>query len=107
MGSKETKKNFSNNNVFENFGNDNIGASEEPGNVDINMSKTPAAEPKKEKKYLRLDITDNQEYISLMADHNKVSMTKYINQLIEADKQSNSDTFKKLAEIERQKRELI
>ena len=102
----KSKKAFSIN-PLDNFGTDDFEASKEPGNVDINMSKTPAAEPKKEKKYLRLDITDNQEYISLMADHSKVSMTKYINQLIEADKQSNNDTFKKLAEIERMKRELM
>ena len=103
------KKSFSSGNVFDNFETDNIGASEDTqNNLDINNTKSHGEPtPKKNKKYLRLDITDNQEYISLMADYNNVSMTKYINQLIEADRQINGDTFSKLAEIERQKRELI
>ena len=67
----------------------------------------------KEKKYLRLDITDYQEYISLMADHEKavngkyVSMTQYILRLIEADKQKNIELYEKLEQIEQMKRELL
>ncbi len=65
------------------------------------------------KKYLRLDITGYQNYISLMAEHltntsgRYVSMTQYILRLIEADKQSNLELFQKLEQIENLKREII
>ena len=68
---------------------------------------------KKGKKYLRLNITDYQDYISLMAAHEKaasgkyVSMTQYILRLIEADKQQNIELYEKLEQIEKMKRELI
>lgn len=72
---------------------------------------------KKKPKYLRLDITGLEDYVSLMAEHlastsgDHVSMTKYIRQLIEADKQQNSDLFESLKQlneqIENMKRELI
>ena len=68
---------------------------------------------KKGQKYLRLDITNYQEYISLMADHltntsgKYVSMTQYILRLIEADKQQNIELYEKLEQIEKMKRELI
>lgn len=68
---------------------------------------------KKGQKYLSLDITDYQEYISLMAEHEKtktgkyVSMTQYILRLIEADKQNNIKIYEKLEQIEQMKRELI
>ena len=72
---------------------------------------------KKKTKYLRLDITGLEDYVSLMAEHltntsgGNVSMTKYIRQLIEADKQQNSELFEKLKQINEQidnmKRELI
>jgi len=68
---------------------------------------------KKGQKYLRLDISGYQDYISLMAEHltntsgKYVSMTQYIVRLIEADKQQNIDLFQKLEQIENMKRELI
>ena len=72
---------------------------------------------KKKTKYLRLDITGLEDYVSLMAEHltntsgDNVSMTKYIRQLIEADMQQNSELFEKLMQINEQidnmKRELI
>ncbi len=68
---------------------------------------------KKGKKYLRLDISGYQDYVSLMAEHltntsgKYVSMTQYIIRLIEADKQQNIDLFQKLEQIENMKRELI
>lgn len=68
---------------------------------------------KKGQKYLRLDITGYQNYISLMADHltntsgKYVSMTQYILRLIEADKQQNIEIYEKLEQIEKMKRELI
>ena len=68
---------------------------------------------KKKPKYLRLDITDLEDYVSLMAEHltntsgNNVSMTKYIRHLIEADKLQNSVLFEKLKQIENMKHELI
>lgn len=68
---------------------------------------------KKRQKYLRLDITNYQDYISLMAEHmtnssgKYTSMTQYILQLIEADKQKNIELYEKLEQIEKMKRELI
>ena len=68
---------------------------------------------KKGQKYLRLDITDYHEYISLMAERltntsgKYVSMTQYILRLIEADKQQNIELYEKLEQIENMKRELI
>ncbi len=67
----------------------------------------------KKPKYLQLNITDYQDYISLMAEHEKavtgkyMSMTKYILQLIEADKQKNIELYTKLEDIEKMKREII
>ena len=68
---------------------------------------------KKGQKYLRLDITNYQSYISLMAEHltntsgKYTSMTQYILRLIEADKQQNLALYEKLEQIENMKRELI
>lgn len=68
---------------------------------------------KKGQKYLRLDITNYQDYISLMAEHEKVktgkfvSQTQYILRLIEADKQKNIELYEKLEQIEKMKKELI
>ena len=76
---------------------------------------TKADEPKEKKKpeYLRLDVTEYKDYVSLMAEHTTnttgkyVSMTQYILRLIEADKQKNIETYEKLEQIERMKRELM
>ena len=82
---------------------------------DTEKNPTPKA-PKQDKKkpdYFRLDLTDYKEYISLMAEHTSnttgkyVSMTQYILRLIEADKQKNLETYEKLEQIERMKRELM
>lgn len=55
---------------------------------------------KEDKKYLRLDITEYHKYISIMAEHNKVSMTKYINNLIAADMIKNEEIYNKLKQLE-------
>ncbi len=79
--------------------------------TNTNSPEVPAKDIKK--KYLRLDITNYQDYISLMADHKTntsgeyVSMTQYILKLIEADKQKNLKLYGKLEEIEKMKKELI
>lgn len=87
--------------------------------VTIEPVSTPPETPKntstgkKGQKYLSLDITDYQDYISLMAEHEKnktgkfVSQTQYILRLIEADKQKNIEIYEKLEQIEKMKRELI
>ena len=77
---------------------------------------TPVRGEKREqvpqKKYMRLDITDYQEYISLMAAYTSkttgkyTSMTQYILKLIEADKQANTALYSKLQAIEQMKDEL-
>jgi len=82
---------------------------------DLASQETVPVPPPKDikKKYLRLDITNYQDYISLMADHKTsisgeyVSMTQYILRLIEADKQKNMELYGKLEEIEKLKQELI
>ena len=124
------KKSFNNSNNNPNFrkGNPNeilAGDHKEPDSPknDIHTAVEPVKtqpEPppnksngKKGPKYLRLDITDYQDYVSLMADYltntsgKYVSMTQYILRLIEADKQRNIELYEKLERIENMKRELI
>lgn len=114
-------KGFSKNNPLEKL----AGAAEKntemqnQSKVIIEPSTTPSETPKnkttgkKGQKYLSLDITDYQNYISLMAEHEKaktgkfVSQTQYILRLIEADKQKNIELYEKLEQIEKMKRELI
>ena len=89
----------------------------EPKSAADDTAKNPTHKaPKQEKKkpeYLRLDVTDYKDYISLMAEHTSntsgkyVSMTQYILRLIEADKQKKLETYEKLEQIERMKRELM
>ena len=82
---------------------------------DTEKNPTPKSQKQEKKKpeYLRLDVTDYKDYISLMAEHTSnttgkyVSMTQYILRLIEADKQKNLETYEKLEQIERMKRELM
>lgn len=104
-----TKK-FSNNNPLEILG----GAQPpEPKEIPTVESTLLEKEPKKEKSYLRLDITEYQEYVALMADHltitsgKYVSMTQYILRLIKADREKNIELYKKLEQIEKMKKELI
>lgn len=65
------------------------------------QQKETIEEPQKdqEKKYMRLDITGLDEYLKEISQYNKKSMTKYIQELIEADKEKNQETYKKLLEI--------
>ena len=123
------KKNFNTSNNNPNFkkGNPNAilaGENKEPESTqkDISAAVEPIKTPpepqqkksntKKGQKYLRLDITNYQNYISLMADYASntsgkyVSMTQYILRLIEADKQQNIELYEKLEQIENMKREL-
>ena len=82
-----------------------------------NPPEQTAGNEKKKSRYLRLDLTDLEDYVSLMAEHltntsgNHISKTKYIRQLIEADKQKNSELFERLQQlneqIESMKRDLI
>lgn len=58
------------------------------------------------KKYFRLDITEYQDYISLMADYTNLSMTKYINKLIEDDMAKNVNTYNKLLQREKLLKEI-
>nr|UVM91479.1 MAG: hypothetical protein [Bacteriophage sp.]UVY39266.1 MAG: hypothetical protein [Bacteriophage sp.]DAO17282.1 MAG TPA: hypothetical protein [Bacteriophage sp.] len=78
----------------------------------IKLVKEEKTEQAPQKKYMRLDITDCQEYISLMAAYTSkttgkyTSMTQYILKLIEADKQANTALYSKLQAIEQMKDEL-
>lgn len=58
------------------------------------------------KKYFRLDITEYQDYISLMADYTNLSMTKYISKLIEDDMAKNVNTYNKLLQREKLLKEI-
>lgn len=83
------------------------------GDTEKNPTPKATKQDKKKPDYFRLDLTDYKEYISLMAEHTSnttgkyVSMTQYILRLIEADKQKNLETYEKLEQIERMKRELM
>ena len=83
-----------------------------PESQTIKLVKEEKPEKAPQKKYLRLDITDCQEYISLMAAYTSkttgkyTSMTQYILRLIEADKQANTALYSKLQAIEQMKDEL-
>ena len=82
---------------------------------DTEKAPTPKTtkQEKKKPEYLRLDVTEYKDYVSLMAEHMSnttgkyVSMTQYILRLIEADKQKNLETYEKPEQIERMKRELM
>lgn len=59
------------------------------------------AETKKKPYYLRLELPeDSRQYIELMSNHQKVSMTKYINDIINKDKKKNTALYEKLKEVE-------
>ena len=58
------------------------------------------------KKYFRVDITEYQDYISLMADYSNLSMTKYISKLIEDDMAKNVNTYNKLLQREKLLKEI-
>jgi hypothetical protein len=82
--------------------------------VDRVPAQTEPVQQRDEKaKYLRLDITKYKDYIALMADYTTnstgkyKSMTQYILDLIEADKQNNLELYEKLSRIEQMKRELM
>ena len=104
-----TKK-FSNNNPLERLA---TAQSPEPKEIPAVKAIPSEKKSKKEKSYLRLDITEYQEYVALMADHltitsgKYVSMTQYILGLIKADKEKNIELYEKLEQIEKMKKELI
>lgn len=113
----KSKPNFKNNNPNETLlPQKNSSIESNNAAVDDTEKKSTPKAPKQEKKkpeYLRLDVTEYKDYVSLMAEHTSnttgkyVSMTQYILRLIEADKQKNLETYEKLEQIERMKRELM
>lgn len=84
---------------------------QEPQTIKLIKEEKPDQAP--QKKYMRLDITDCQEYISLMAAYTSkttgkyTSMTQYIQRLIEEDKRKNKELYDKLEEIEKLKANII
>jgi hypothetical protein len=76
-------------------------------------TKQTVKKSKKNRKYLSLDVTNYQDYVSLMADYTSgktgkyKSMTQYILDLIEADKKNNLELYTKLKEIEEMKHSII
>lgn len=114
--SSKSKPNFKSNNPNETLlphKNSNIESDNAADNTEKNPTPKAPKQDKKKPDYFRLDLTDYKEYISLMAEHTSnisgkyVSMTQYILRLIEADKQKNLETYEKLEQIERMKRELM
>ena len=49
--------------------------------------------------YLRLDIYNYRDYLSTMAGFKKMSITKYIQGLIDADMEQNKETYEKIKSI--------
>lgn len=94
------KKSFSSSNPFDNF---------EPSKVDV--EPVPDKE-KKEKRYLRLDVTECYDYIQLMSKYATdkggkfVSMTSYLLSLVEKDQEEHKELYDKLQTIEKMKSEL-
>lgn len=112
----KSKPNFKSNNPNETLlphQNSNIESNNAAGDTEKNPTPKAPKQEKKKPEYLRLDVTEYKDYVSLMAEHTSnttgkyVSMTQYILRLIEADKQKNLETYEKLEQIERMKRELM
>ena len=51
---------------------------------------------KKNKKVITLDITDEEDYLNLMAKHEGIPRTKYIRNLIKADREQNQRKYEAL-----------
>ena len=107
-------KSFKKNNPLDNL-NEVPKLQEEPQmfvQSSVDLTQKTRLEKNIKKKYLRLDITDYQDYISLMSEYSSkttnkyISMTQYILHLIEADKQNNSEIYHKLEEIENMKKNI-
>lgn len=49
--------------------------------------------------YLRLDIYGYKDYLSTMAGFRKMSITKYIQGLIDTDMEQNKEIYKKIKDI--------
>lgn len=49
--------------------------------------------------YLRLDIYGYKDYLSTMAGFRKMSVTKYIQKLIDKDMEQNKNTYEKIRNI--------
>ena len=80
-------------------------AQEQPNTASQGISKRKA-------KYMRLDVTEYQEYLKLMAEYTAkstgkyTSMTQYIQRLIEEDRRKNKELYDKLEQIEKLKQTL-
>lgn len=107
-------KKFSDNNPLKNLSGA-VQAPELSQQTSVPVSGDPVpgfVTQKRKPRYLRLDITDYYDYVSLMTDHLKnksgkyISMTQYILRLIEADKQQNLGLYQKLEQIEAMKRDI-
>lgn len=49
--------------------------------------------------YLRLDVYGYKDYLSTMAGFRKMSITRYIQKLIDADMDQNKETYEKIKNI--------
>lgn len=81
-------------------------AQEQPNTASQGISKRKA-------KYMRLDVTEYQEYLRLMTEYTAkstgkyTSMTQYIQRLIEEDRRKNKELYDKLEQIEKLKADII
>ena len=68
---------------------------------------------KRKAKYMRLDVTEYQEYLRLMTEYTAkstgkyTSMTQYIQRLIEEDRRKNKELYDKLEQIEKLNADII
>lgn len=81
-------------------------AQEQPNTASQDISK-------RKTKYMRLDVTEYQEYLKLMTEYTAkstgkyTSMTQYIQRLIEEDRRKNKELYDKLEQIEKLKADII
>ncbi len=75
---------------LKNYGKTNTVSEPQKEQTSINDSS------KKNKKVITLDITDEEDYLNLMAKHEGIPRTKYIRNLIKADREQNQRKYEAL-----------
>ena len=59
----------------------------------------PRAKGKTDKKYMQLDIMGFEDYLNKMSKYNKMTRTKYIQELIRKDAEAHKEEYKLLQEL--------
>lgn len=81
---------------------DTVGGEIEQNSKDALLKKkeNTSVSSKKKSDYLRLDISNYREYLSTMAGFKRISLTKYIQHLIDNDIKQYSEIYEKLKNIQ-------